>query len=435
MVPVPLPPTWVALPPEVNTARLMLGAGPVPMVQAAAGWEGLAILLETQADELAASLNNLQGLWSGAASQRAVAATLPMIMWLRTTAMQAQKRAMQATAQANSYSLALATTPPIPEIEQNHVTNAVLNATNFLGVNTVPIAVNEFDYFVRMWNQAAGVMTAYQAETSLNLLFEPIMPMKPIVMPGVGAATAGANVAQAAARAPMGALRNATVEMVSAHAHLQSAKLTGGRAVAQGKHTAEQAGGQVKQADNATQQSQMSQQVMQQGVQMGTQMASQLASIPQQMGQQVSSSIQQITQPLQQVTSMFSQMGAGGDKPVAQMGLIGASPFSNHPLAGGSGPSTGAGLVRAASLPGLGGTSPQTPLISNLVGSTGSVPVGAGAPGAGGPGLAPVGPGSGMGGPMGAGHGKKGGGSTSKTGLTAPAPLIQDLNEDEDDDW
>ncbi|MDO3640171.1 PPE family protein, partial [Mycolicibacterium sp. KC 300] len=104
------------------------------------------------------------------------------------------------------------------------------------------------------------------------------------------------------------------------------------------------------------------------------------------------------------------------------------------PLAGGSGPSTGAGLVRAASLPGLGGTPPQTPLISNLLGTSGQAPVGAGAPGAGGPGLAPVAPGSGMG-PMGAGHGNKGGGSTTRTALTAPAPLIQDLNEDEDDDW
>ena len=50
--------------------------------------------------------------------------------------------------------------------------------------------------------------------------------------------------------------------------------------------------------------------------------------------------MQQLTQPLQQVTSMFSQMGGlGGDK--AQMGLIGASPLSNHPLAGGSGPGFG----------------------------------------------------------------------------------------------
>lgn len=116
----PIPPYWIAMPPEVNTARLMLGAGPAPMLQAATGWEGLAILLETQADELAGALSNLTSLWSGTASERAVAATMPMIMWLRTTAMQAQKRALQAGAQASAYTLALTTTPPLVEIEQNH---------------------------------------------------------------------------------------------------------------------------------------------------------------------------------------------------------------------------------------------------------------------------------------------------------------------------
>ena len=155
---IPLPQTWVAMPPEVNTARLMAGAGPAPMLQAAAGWEGFALLLETQADELAASLSNLASLWSGTASERAIQATMPTIMWLRTTAAQATTRALQATNQANSYTLAMATTPPLPEIEQNHVTHAVLEATNFLGINTVPIGVNEFDYFVRMWNQAADAM-------------------------------------------------------------------------------------------------------------------------------------------------------------------------------------------------------------------------------------------------------------------------------------
>lgn len=157
-------PTWEAFPPEVNTGRLMVGAGPAPMLQAAAGWEAMAILLETQADELAGALANLTAVWSGAASERAVQATMPMVVWLRTTAAQAQKRALQASAQASAYSVALAATPPIPEIEQNHVTNAVLNATNFLGINTVPIALNETDYLVRMWQQAAGAMTAYQAK-------------------------------------------------------------------------------------------------------------------------------------------------------------------------------------------------------------------------------------------------------------------------------
>ena len=68
----------------------------------------------------------------------------------------------------------------------NHVTHATLEATNFLGVNTMPIGMNEEDYFVRMWDQAAGAMEGYQAETTMNTVFEPIMPAKPMVVPGVG---------------------------------------------------------------------------------------------------------------------------------------------------------------------------------------------------------------------------------------------------------
>ena len=44
---------WHGMPPELNTARLMAGAGAAPMLQAAAGWEALAIFLETQADVIA----------------------------------------------------------------------------------------------------------------------------------------------------------------------------------------------------------------------------------------------------------------------------------------------------------------------------------------------------------------------------------------------
>ena len=63
---------------------------------------------------------------------------MPMVVWLRTVSAQAMKRALQATAQANSYSMAMATTPPLVEIEQNHITHAVLEATNFFWVNTDP---------------------------------------------------------------------------------------------------------------------------------------------------------------------------------------------------------------------------------------------------------------------------------------------------------
>ena len=68
----PIPPSWVAFPPEINTSRLQAGAGAVPMLQAAAGWEAFAISLETQADELASSLASLSQNWQGMASERAL---------------------------------------------------------------------------------------------------------------------------------------------------------------------------------------------------------------------------------------------------------------------------------------------------------------------------------------------------------------------------
>ena len=398
---------WHAMPPELNTARLMFGAGATPMLQAAAGWEAFAIELETQADELASSLATLSSAWSGTASERAVSATMPMVVWLRTVSAQAQKRAAQAAAQASSYTTAMVTTPPIPEIEANHVTHAVLEATNFLGINTVPIGINEFDYFVRMWNQAAGAMDVYAAETALNILFEPIMPMKPIVIPGVGESAVGAALGQAAAMTAGAVARETAIAHVGAQATVESAGLQAGRAAAQANQMEQQAQGTVQKAENSAQQVGQNQ-VMQQGAQQGMQMVSQPT--------------QQLTQPLQQVTSMFSQMGGlGGDKG-AQMGLIGASPLSNHPLVGGSGAGAGAGLVRAASLPGAGGTAARTPLMSNLIGGGGtsavSVAPGAAAGGSA-AGLAPVGAAGGGAGPMAMmGHGTKSGGS--KQGLTAP---------------
>ena len=122
--------------------------------------------------------------------------------------------------------------------------------------------------------------------------------------------------------------------------------------------------------------------------------------------QGVTQPFQQLTQPLQQVSSMFGQMGDG-----RRQGRSGRDvrrpPFSNHPAIGGTGASAGAGLVRAASLPGAGGTSARTPLMANLVGRPcsprcagvgGAVPRRVPAP----RGLAPVGAGMRCGGgPMG----------------------------------
>jgi hypothetical protein len=180
----------------------------------------------------------------------------------------------------------------------------------------------------------------------------------------------------------------------------------------------------------------------QQAMQMMTQMASMAAQLPQQLGgmltqapQQLTQPLQQLAQPLQQLTSMFGGKGGGG----GGLGTGGATPFSafsNHPLAGGSGPGSGAGMVKAASLPGSGGVGAQTPLMAGLVGASPeavAVPAGANSSAVGG--VAPVAAG-GMGGGMGMmpHRGESGGGSAAS--LAPPAALEYDLGEEDgDDDW
>ncbi len=177
-------------------------------------------------------------------------------------------------------------------------------------------------------------------------------------------------------------------------------------------------------------------------MQLISQLPQMLGQIPQMLGQipqQLSQPLQQLSQPLQQLTSMLGSGGkgtGGGPSPF--------SAFSNHPLAGGSGPSSGAGMMKAAGLPGgSGGGSPQTPLMAKMVGggSTAPVSVDAGAAGAVIGGVAPVAAANAMGGGMGGmgmmGHrGGEGGGGTA-TGLAVPAPLEHDTGDGDDDydDW
>jgi PPE-repeat protein len=331
------------MPPEVNTARLMMGAGPAPMLQAAAGWQALATALTAQATELDVALKSLQQLWTGASSERAIAAATPMVTWLHTAAGQAEQRAAQATAQAAAYTAALGITPTLPDIAVNHVTRAVLTATNFFGINTMPIGLKETDYFVRMWNQAAGAMDVYAAETAANTIFAPLTPAKPILAPAVGDVTdaAGRLAKTAAGGAETGAdaaattladtLRNTLTDLASeiGHADLPS-------------------------------------------VEQLNQFATQPSGPMQQMSQFGQQSFQQLQQMIQKAGG---KGGLGGDPmgdsesdPADQIGLLGANPTSTHPLAGGSGPSVGAGMLRADSLPGAGGSPPRTALLADFLG-------------------------------------------------------------------
>ncbi len=179
-------PIWMALAPEIHSTLLSSGPGPAGLLAAAASWSSLSDTYASAADELSATLAAAQaGAWEGPSAERYVAAHVPYLAWLvRASAKSAAVAAEHETA-ATAYTTALAAMPTLPELAANHATHAVLLATNFFGINTIPIAVNEADY-ARMWVQAATTMTTYQAVSTAAVAAAPPTDPAPTIVNASG---------------------------------------------------------------------------------------------------------------------------------------------------------------------------------------------------------------------------------------------------------
>ncbi|MEQ6326436.1 PPE domain-containing protein, partial [Mycobacterium canetti] len=158
--------SFVVMPPEINSLLIYSGAGPGPLLAAAAAWDELAAELGSAAAAFGSVTSGLVGgIWQGPSSVAMAAAAAPYLGWLSAATASAESAAGQARAVVGVFEAALAATVDPFVIAANRSRLVSLALSNLFGQNTPAIAAAEFDYEL-MWAQDVAAMLGYHTGAS-----------------------------------------------------------------------------------------------------------------------------------------------------------------------------------------------------------------------------------------------------------------------------
>ncbi|AKN17106.1 PPE family protein [Mycobacterium haemophilum DSM 44634] len=194
-----------ALPPEINSGRMYVGAGSAPMLTAAAAWDELAAELQSTAASYGTAIESLTvGPWTGASSIAMAAAAAPYAAWMGATGAQAERAATAAKMAAAAYEAAFAAMVPPPVIAANRSLLMALVATNLFGQNTPAIFTAEAHY-LEMWAQDADAMYTYAGSSAIASRLAPFTdPPQTVTTAARTAQSAAVSQASSVAAANLG---------------------------------------------------------------------------------------------------------------------------------------------------------------------------------------------------------------------------------------
>ena len=158
---------FLVLPPEVNSARMYLGAGSGSMLEAAAAWDGLAGELGSAASSFGSVTSGLAGAaWQGPAAVAMAGAASPYVGWLEQRRRPRHEGAAgQARAAASAFEAAVSATVHPAVVAANRSQLVSLVRSNVLGFNAPAIAAAEAQY-EEMWAADVSAMVGYHGGAS-----------------------------------------------------------------------------------------------------------------------------------------------------------------------------------------------------------------------------------------------------------------------------